>query len=330
MKGITGKYVIRRILFALLTLWVAITLDFLLPRLVKGDPAQAIASTTALGSQQYIDILRKEFGLDNPNLLYQYKQYIVQLAHGNLGISYGSYPTPVWDLMKTALPWTLLIVGVSVVLSFIIGWFLAIRASMRNNRPFDQWTVGISFFMQAMPYYWIAMMLVMFFSLQINIFPLGHALPSGGTSQLSPVTLVVQVLYHATLPALSLLLVSLAGRLLVMRNNILQILSEDYMVLAQAKGLRQRRIMWRYAFRNALLPSFTGLMLSLGNVVSGAILTEIIFSYPGVGLTMYNGLLNHDYPVIQGTFLVVAVSIILANLVADFCYPLIDPRVVLT
>lgn len=330
MRGITAKYLIKRVLFALLTLWVAITLDFLLPRLMQGDPAQAIASTTAIGSQAYVKLLRKEFGLNNPNLLYQYKQYVVQLLHGNLGISYGSYPTPVVDLLRISLPWTLLIVGASVILSFVFGWFLAMRTALRNNTPFDHWTVGISFYLQAMPYYWIAMMLVMVFSLQFNVFPLGHAYPAGGLSQMSEVKLVIEVLYHATLPVISLLLVSLAGRLLVMRNNILQILSEDYMVLAEAKGLSKRRIRTRYAFRNALLPSFTGLMLSLGNVVSGAILTEIIFSYPGIGLTMYNGLLNHDYPVIQGTFLVVAVSIIAANLVADFCYPLIDPRVTLT
>ncbi|HUZ17063.1 MAG TPA: ABC transporter permease [Spirochaetia bacterium] len=330
MRGITGRYFIKRVLFALLTLWVAITLDFLLPRLIKGDPAQAIASTTALGSEQYVKLLRKQFGLDNPSLLYQYKQFVTQLAHGNLGISYGSYPTPVYNLLRQSLPWTLLIVGLSVVLSFVFGWFLAMRTALKNNKAFDRWTVSISFYLQAMPYYWIAMMLVMFLSLQINVFPLGHAFPAGGIGEMSKVKLIVEVLYHATLPVISLLLVSLAGRLLVMRNNILQILSEDYMVLAEAKGLRRRRIRTRYAFRNALLPSFTGLMLSLGNVVSGAILTEIIFSYPGVGLTMYNGLLNHDYPVIQGTFLVVAISIIIANLIADLCYPLIDPRVTLT
>lgn len=170
------------------------------------------------------------------------------------------------------------------------------------------------------------MLLVMGLGYYLGWFPMGHAMTPG--AELGNFWAKAgNIAYHACLPVLSLVIVSLAGRMIMMRSNILQVFSEDYIVLAQAKGLRRSKILTKYALRNALLPSFTGLMLSLGQAVGGAIATEIIFSYPGIGLTIMNAILSHDYPLVQGCFAIIALSVVAINFLADLIYPLIDPRV---
>ncbi len=326
---VSARYVLKRVGFALLTLWAAVTADFFLPRLMGGNPAEYIASQTSLGSPQLIAALKAEFGLTNPNPFYQYWRYFVELAHGNLGVSYEYYPSRVGTLLWHALPFTVGLLLVAVVISFVVGIFLGMLCAWRPGSWFDSIVVGTSFYLHAVPYFWTAMLLLLFGAFDLKAFPLGHALPAEAQN-FGPAGLVVRVLWHGVLPVLSLLLVSIAGHVLVTRNNMLQALSEDYVVLARAKGLPEGQVRWRYAARTALLPSFTGLMLSLGHVVGGALLTEIVFSYPGVGQLIYQAILNHDYPVIQGAFLIVALCVIAANLMADLVYPLVDPRVSLT
>jgi peptide/nickel transport system permease protein len=317
-------YLIKRIGFALITLFMAATLNFLLPRLMGGDPASALASEKALGSQEVANALKVQFGLDNPSILHQYGQYLMQLLHGNLGVSYVNYPSPVADVMLKALPWTLGTVLIATLLSYLIGWLIGIRGAWKAGSLFDNSTLFTAFFLNSVPFFWIAMI----FSFYLNWFPLGQAVDPRIDS-FSAFEKLRSILYHAFLPVFTLIIATLAGHILVLRNNLMRVLSEDYMLLAKAKGLSIRRRKYMYGARNALLPSFTGLMTSLGHVIGGAITTEIVFSYPGVGMVTFNAILNHDYPLIQGSFLFIAISVIVCNLIADLVYPLIDPRVVL-
>lgn len=326
MKHVSPLYVLRRFLSALLTLWIALTVIFLLPRLMGGDPAQLFASQTALGSAEYADLLRDQWGL-NDSLPVQYARFFTNFLNGDMGTSYSIYQASVSGIIFKALPWTLLIVLSSTLISFALAWFLATIAALKKGGLFDRMVVGISFYLRSVPYFFVAMLLLVFFAFYLKWFPISHARSSGLTGEEGGLFTVLDVMYHAFLPCLSLIVVGLAGRLVVMRSNILQIFSEDYITLAQAKGLKRGKILSKYALRNALLPSFTGLMLSLGTAVGGAITTELIFSYPGIGLTMYNAILNADYPLIQGCFTVLAISIVAMNFLADLIYPIIDPRV---
>lgn len=325
MKGITVKYVCKRFISALFTLWVALTFNFLLPRMMGGDPAEYLASQSAIGSAEYAQQVREQFGLDK-SIFEQYARYLGGLFQGDLGVSYTNFPIPVSDIITQAIPWTLLVVIISTLLSFLIAWIIGTLAALKKGSWFDNLAVGTSFYIQSIPYFWVGMLLVMGLGYYLGWFPMGHAMTPG--AELGNFWAKAgNIAYHACLPVLSLVIVSLAGRMIMMRSNILQVFSEDYIVLAQAKGLRRSKILTKYALRNALLPSFTGLMLSLGQAVGGAIATEIIFSYPGIGLTIMNAILSHDYPLVQGCFAIIALSVVAINFLADLIYPLIDPRV---
>ncbi len=329
MRNIKASYFARRIFSALFTLWIALTINFLLPRLMGGDPADLMASQSALGSLEYAERLKVQFGLDK-SLFEQYVLYFGNLLKGNLGISFSTFPVPVSAIITQAMPWTLLIVLSSTLISFALAWVLGTIAALKKGSWFDNVIVGASFYVQSTPYFFIGMIILMFLAYSLGWFPMGHALPAGLADNIPWYAMIGKVAYHAFLPVLSLIVVSLAGRMVMMRSNILQIFSEDYITLAQAKGLRRRTILGKYALRNALLPSFTGLMLSLGSAVGGAIATEIIFSYPGIGLTIMNAILSHDYPLIQGCFSIIALSVVALNFLADVIYPFIDPRVSLS
>jgi peptide/nickel transport system permease protein len=305
------------------------TINFIIPRLMGGDPAEYIASSVAMGSPEYAGALRQQFGLDK-GIVEQYAVYMGQLLRGNLGISFSIFPVPVSEIIIRAIPWTLLIVLSSTLLSFAIAWVLGTLAALKKGKIFDHVAVGASFYIQSTPSFFVSMLILMGLSFYLRWFPMSHALPSGIPPGTPWWKLILPICYHAFLPVFSLILVSLAGRMVMMRSNILQIFSEDYITLAQAKGLKRSRILFSYALRNALLPSFTGLMLSLGSAVGGAITTEIIFSYPGIGLTIVNAIFNQDYPLIQGCFAIIAVCVVLMNLLADLIYPLLDPRVALS
>lgn len=319
---------LKRIGFALITFFVAITANFLLPRLMGGDPADTLASEMALGSPEVAEALRKQFGLESTSLFYQYKQYLVQLFQGNMGISYVNYPAPVTEVMMNALPWTLGTVLIATILSYAIGWIIGIKGAWKAGSLFDNSSLFVSFFLNSVPYFWIGIIMIMIFSFHFDWFPLGKAIPADYDS-LSASQKFLSIVHHAFLPVVTMVIASLAGHILVLRNNLMRVLSEDYMLLAKAKGLSTNRRKYIYGARNALLPSFTGLMITLGHVIGGALTMEIVFSYPGVGLVTFNAILNHDFPLIQGSFLFIAISVIIANLLADLMYPLIDPRVAL-
>jgi peptide/nickel transport system permease protein len=320
------RYLLRRIFLAVVTVFLAATLDFALPRLAGGDPTQYLASTQALGSPKVAKALAKQFGLDNGNVLSQYGHFLSQLVHGNLGVSYQFYPQSVASVMWHALPYTLGLVLTATIISFLVGWTIGIVAAWRRGSIFDEASVGVSFFFHGIPYFWTAMMLLFGLSFFLGWFPDAHAF-SITTGHRSLFATIGDAIYHGVLPVLSLVVTSIAGHLLIMRNNMVAVMREDYVMLARAKGMSTSKLALKYVARTAMLPSFTGLMLSLGTVIGGAILTEEVYSYPGVGYVVYNAILEHDYPLIQGAFLFIAVVVIAMNLLADLLLPLIDPRI---
>ncbi|MCB9135117.1 MAG: ABC transporter permease [Anaerolineales bacterium] len=328
MRHITFSYVLRRLGSALFTIWVALTINFALPRVMGGNPADYMASQSAMGSLEYAELLKEQFGLDK-SIPEQYFIYLKELLHGNLGISFSTFPVPVSQIILKAIPWTLMIVLVSTFISFLFAWVVGTLAALKKGSIFDNVVVGIAFYIQSIPYFWAALLMMMGLAYYLDIFPMGHAMPPG-LGDLTWYEKIPKIAYHAALPILSLVVITFAGRLIVLRSNVLQVFSEDYIMLAQAKGLKRRTILFKYAFRNALLPSFTGLMLSIGLAVGGALVTEMIFSYPGIGLTILNAIYSQDYPLIQGCFAIIAISVVTMNFLADLIYPLIDPRVVVS
>jgi peptide/nickel transport system permease protein len=320
------RMITRRIAFYLVTAVVAITINFFIPRLMPGNPVLAVLGRVqAQESKQAIAALELQYGvLTKTGLWGQYVQYWSHLLHGNLGTSLNSYPASVGSLIRAALPWTVALVGVATVISFVLGTLLGVAAAWRRGSWLDGVLPAMTFF-QAAPYFFVAILAVALFATKLGWFP-----PNSGydTTTLNPGLnwpFVSNVLDHAVLPAVTIVLASIAGWIIGMRNMMITTMDEDYVLLAQAKGLPSRRVVG-YAARNALLPSVAGFSLAIGFIVSGALLTEIVFSYPGVGYLLFTAIGSDDYPLLQGIFLIITLAVLLANLAADFVYAFLDPR----
>jgi peptide/nickel transport system permease protein len=278
-----------------------------------------------MGSPQALAALEKLYGIDNPaSLPTQYGQFWANLVHGNLGVSTSSYPTPVTSVIATALPWTIALVGTATVISFVLGTLIGIAVAWRRGTWLDS-VLPVTTFFQAAPYFFLAFLAIELFAVKLGWFPYGL-----GQDQLDYQTglapgHVGDILYHALLPALTIIVASTAGWIVGMRNQMLTTMDEDYVLIAQAKGLPKRSVIW-YSARNAILPSVSGFSLAIGFVISGALLTEIVFAYPGLGFVLYQAVINHDAPLMQGIFLIITLAVLAANLLADFAYLFLDPR----
>ncbi len=325
------RYVFKRLGTYLITLVAAFTVVFLISHLAPGDPIGAIITQMSLRGQQIPDAdkliaaYREMFGL-NGSLLDQYLAYLGQVFRGNLGLSLAFFPSPVSALIARALPWTIGLLTVTVILSWILGNLIGALIGWFNESKINAVIAGVSLVISRIPYYVLAVVLILFFASLIPIFPATGAMRMGAVPRLS-LDFVLDVAYHATLPALSIILASLGGWVIGMRSLMINIQGEDYILFAEAKGLKRSTIMMRYAARNALLPQVTGLALSLGYIVSGALLTEAIFAYPGLGNLYITALGLNDYNLIQGMTLLIIFTVLTANLVIDLLYPLIDPRI---
>jgi peptide/nickel transport system permease protein len=316
----------RRITLYVITAIVAITINFFIPRLMPGNPALAVLGRVqAQESPKAIAALEVQYGVQTKTGLWgQYVQYWIHLLHGNLGTSLSSYPTSVGSLIRAALPWTIGLVGMATVISFVLGTLLGVAAAWRRGTWLDGLLPAMTFF-QAAPYFFVAILGVALFATKLGWFP-----PNSGydTTLLNPGLnwpFISSVLDHAVLPALTIVIASIAGWIIGMRNMMITTMDEDYVLLAQAKGLPSHRVIG-YAARNALLPSVAGFSLAIGFIVSGALLTEIVFSYPGVGYLLFTAIGSDDYPLLQGIFLIITLAVLLANLAADFVYAFLDPR----
>ncbi len=323
------KYFLRKFGFFLLTLWAVVTLNFIIPRLQPGDPAeimvQKLAGKDAQLDQAQVQAMRALLGTPDGSLVSQYFQYLNQLLHGNLGVSYNYFPFKVTEVIGQAFWWTVILVSVVQVLSFVIGVLLGAFAAWRRNTKFDTITTLVSTFLGTLQPFWIALLLIYGLGYTLGWFP-----TAGGYEESTPgfnAEFLYDAFSHAFLPALTLLIVFPIGWILGMRNTMIMNLGEDYIRLAKAKGLPDRTVALRYAARNALLPSVTGFALALGGVLGGTILVETVFDYPGLGRLMGDAVGNKDYPLLQGLMLLFAVGTLIANLVADMLYGVLDPRV---
>jgi peptide/nickel transport system permease protein len=320
------SYLARRLGFYLLAAWASITLAFVIPRMMPGDPAAAIfARFKGKLRPEAIDALRETMGFTNAPMWEQYTGYLTHVAHGELGVSVSHFPEQVDEVIGGGLVWTLVLAGVSVVISFAIGTLLGILAAWRRGGWIDRTLPSFFIFVGAYPFFFLGMVALFLFGVSLDWFPVRHAYNDYLVPQAS-FEFLWSVVVHAVLPALTIVAATMGGWMLDMRNNMIGVLGEDYVTLAYAKGLPPRRIMFRYAARNALLPNVTSFGMALGFVLSGSLLTEIVFGYPGQGYLLIQAVHSRDYPLLQGLFLTITLAVLAANFIVDIVYVWLDPR----
>jgi peptide/nickel transport system permease protein len=320
------KFILRRLAFYAVAAWVALTLNFFIPRLMPGNAVEAIMSKFPNLQPSAYRALEAMLGVGHPGSLWnQYVSYLDNVLHLNFGTDVMEYPAQVSALLAQTIPWTLTLVGTATVIAFLVGTGLGIVAGWRHGGWLERSLPGLMF-LQAMPYFFLALILIELLAVRVHLFPIGQGYANG----LVPGwhwAFIGSAVYHALLPALTIVITSVAGWMLQMRNVMITTIGEDYVVAAQAKGLRSRRVVFTYAARNALLPQLQGFGLALGFVVSGALVMEIVFSYPGIGLLLLDAVTSDDYPLMQAIFLVITFAILIANLIVDLLLVAFDPRV---
>ncbi|PFG33213.1 ABC transporter permease [Sanguibacter antarcticus] len=320
------RFFLRRAAFYLFTAWAAITINFFLPRMMKGDPVSAyLQKNQGTISPEAIESLRTLFGVDtDASLLRQYIDYWGLMFAGDLGRSFSKGLAPVADVIAVALPWTIGLVGIATIIGFFVGTSLGTIIGWRRGSRADA-LVPIATFFSTVPYFWMGLIAIALLSSTLGWFPASHAYSKGARPGLT-LEFVADVIEHGALPALTIVLASLGGWILGMRNMMITVLDEDYVTVAQAKGLSPRRVMVSYAARNAVLPQLSSFALSLGFIVGGTLVMELVFSYPGLGKLLLDATTAKDYPLIQGLFLVITLAVLAANILADVAYAALDPR----
>jgi peptide/nickel transport system permease protein len=321
------RFALRRAGFLLLTFWAALTLNFLLPRVMPGSPVEAaIASLRVPLSPNEINVIAAQFGINqHQSLISEYFTYLGHTLTGNLGVSFVHFPTPVTSYIATGIWWTVGLVGTTTVLAFLLGTAVGAIAAWRRGSRLDSTIPPLLVFTTAVPVFWVGLMLILVFSSVLGWLPSKGGYTLGATPSFTP-AFIADVLQHAILPAVALLITTIGAWVLTMRNTMVGTLTEDYVRMARAKGLPSHRIMVNYAARNAILPNLTGFAMSLGFVVSGAILIEYVFNYPGVGFMLLQAVESNDYPLMQGLFLLITVAVLLCIVLSDIATALLDPR----
>jgi peptide/nickel transport system permease protein len=319
-------YILRRLAFYAFAGWVAVTLNFFIPRAMPGNAVDAIIAKFPSLQPSAYRALEAMLGVGHPgSIWHQYWSYLDDIGHLNFGISLSEFPAKVSTLLGETLPWTLVLVGTATVIAFVLGTGLGIMAGWRHGGWFDRSLPGLMFF-QAIPYFFLALLLIDLLALQVHVFPTGQGYGEGQIPGWN-FDFIRSAVDHSLLPAFTIVITSMAGWMLQMRNVMITTIGEDYVVAAQAKGLSSRRVVFTYAARNALLPQLQGFGLALGFVVTGAIVMEIVFSYPGIGQLLLTAVTSDDYPLMQAIFLLITVAILLANLLVDMAMVAFDPRV---
>lgn len=319
-------FVARRLGFYAVAAWVALTVNFFIPRAMPGSAVEDIMSKFPNLQPSAYKALEAMLGVGHPgSLWHQYVSYLVDVAHLNFGTDVIEYPAKVSTLLGETIPWTLSLVGTATVIAFFLGTGLGILAGWRHGGWLDRVLPGLMF-LQAMPYFFLALILLELVAVNIHLFPLGQGY-AGGLVPGWDWAFISSAVYHSLLPAFTIVVTSVAGWMLQMRNVMITTIGEDYVLAAQAKGLRSRRVIFTYAARNALLPQLQGFGLALGYVVSGALIMEIVFAYPGIGLLLLNAVSSDDFPLMQAIFLVITFTVLIANLIVDTVIVFFDPRV---
>jgi peptide/nickel transport system permease protein len=321
------RFVLRRLGFFVLTLWAALTINFVIPHLLPGSPViSMMARYHGKLHGAALKAVEAELGVDtHASLLSQYFGYLKNSATLNFGTSVQYFPTSVTKMVGPAIPWTLGLVGVTTVLAFVLGTAIGAIAAWRRGGKADSILPPLFVIGTGLPYFWVAIMLIMLFAVINPWFPTAFGSDAEITAGWNP-EFIGNVVHHAILPAAAILISSIGTWVLTMRNTMVTTLAEDYIRMARAKGLSSRRIMIDYAARNSILPNLTGFAMSMGFVVSGAVLVEYVFAYPGIGYMLVQAVENEDFPVMQFLFLLITVAVLLAVLVADIVTALLDPR----
>lgn len=325
MSGLFGD-LMRRMGFYALAAWAALTLNFFLPRMMPGDPASAIfAKFQGSLDPSALDAMRTAFGVSDAPVWVQYADYVMHTAQGELGTSLVYFPAPVSEVIGTGLLWTVFLAGISLILAFALGSALGAWAAWRRGGSLDRIAPPLLALIGAFPYFWLAMVAVWGLGFQLGWFPVRHAYDVNLSPDWS-FAFVASLAQHAILPAGTMVVASLGGWLLTMRNTMVGVLDTDAIGYARARGLSPRRILWHYAVRNAMLPSLTSFGMAIGFVLSGALLTEIVFGYPGQGYLLLQAVRGQDYPLLQGLFLTISLAVLVANFCVDILTLLLDPR----
>jgi peptide/nickel transport system permease protein len=322
-------FLARRLGFYVVTAWAAITMNFFIPRLMPGNPVELLVSRLSSQggpiSPGTYHALAVAFGLNtNTSLLTQYFQYWGQLFHGNLGISITYYPSSVASVIASALPWTIGLVGTATIIAFVAGTAIGTLAAWRRGSLLDV-ALPTTAFLQALPYFWVGLVAIEIFAVKLGWFPTSGGYTAGLSTALGG-SFLGSASYHSLLPAATIVVGSMSGWMVGQRNVMITTLDQDYVLVAQAKGISQRRVMIMYAARNAILPNFASFAQALGLVVSGALLVELVFSYPGIGYVLLSAVNNEDYPLMEAIFLIITLAVLAANFIADLVYVLLDPR----
>jgi peptide/nickel transport system permease protein len=319
-------FILRRLAFYLAAFVVAASINFTLPRLMPGNPIDIMFSQ-AEGRMpvEVRDRLAETFGFVGKPLHEEFLLYLSSVFTWDLGVSIKFYPLPVAEVLGRALPWTIFLAGTSAVLAFLFGSLLGINAAWRRGSRFDALVSPVALVMQSIPAVVLGLALLFVFGVSLRWLPIGYAYAPALDPGLN-LTFLGSVAWHAILPVATLIITSLGGYLITMRNNMVGQLGENYVLMAIAKGLSDRRVRYNYAARNALLPSVTAFAITLGHVLGGSLVTEVVFNYPGLGNLLYLGIIARDYPLIQGQLLIMTLAILAANFVVDLLYVLLDPR----
>lgn len=325
------RHLLRRILFYLAAVWASVTMNFFIPRLAPGDPIQLmVANMQKSGIRPSPDTIRTlgaSLGLNTTDPLWlQYFKYLNDLLHGNFGTSFTNAGQPVTEVLGQGIWWTLGLGTLAVIIGFVLGCVIGILTAWKRGTALDSILSPALTFLYAIPPFWLALIVVYILGFVLGWFPFADGYDTTMDIGFSW-DFISSVIYHGFLPALTLVVSSLAGWMLVMRNSMVGVLSDDYVMLARAKGLKQAHVLLMYAARNAILPNIANFALALGFVVSGQVLTEIVFSYPGIGDTLFIAVGQRDYPLIQAAFLLIALGVLGANFLADMLYASLDPRI---
>jgi peptide/nickel transport system permease protein len=323
------SYFLRKLGFYAVALWAALTLNFAIPRMLPGNPVDVLLAKLQQRGGTVSPETREAYALllggdDSRPLWAQYFDYLRNLVRGDLGVSVSYYPAKVTDVILASLPWTIVLVGIATIIAAALGVLLGALVGWRPGTWLDS-LIPATTLLAAVPYFWLALLLTYLLARILGWFPL----QGGYDVILTPgwnAEFILSAIHYGFLPALTIVLASIGGWLLGMRNMMVSTLSEDYILTAEAKGLGPRKILRSYAARNAVLPSVAGFAISLGFVVSGSVITEQVFSYPGIGGRLLGAVTNNDYALMQGVFLFITLAVLGANLVVDLLYGVIDPR----
>jgi len=324
MLNMNKQYVLKKIIYSLITIFAVLVFNYFLFRIMPGNPLQ-ILMRNPNASAEAIEKTREMFGLDKPSYI-QFFIYIKSLFQGDLGTSFLYKGQPVAQVIGNRILPTLLMIGAAEILAIIVGIFIGVISAWKRGTKIDIVSLSFSLISYAMPTFWIGIVFVTIFSVNLRIFPTSGMM-TPGLSYADVIEKSSDVIKHMALPVLTMSLLLIGQYALVMRSTLVDVLTEDYITTAYAKGFKDDYVIKKHAVPNAMLPMITIIAINLGLVIAGAIQIETIFSWPGIGRLMYDAIKSRDYPLLQGIFLLITISVIVANLLADLTYGYLDPRV---